>query len=66
MQVDRAEDPTRIEYETHGDSFDGLRYGFISPSPENRLRIVRGATRRAETPNLVYKRVVRDEEVQRR
>lgn len=66
VQVDPAEEPCRVEDETHAEDFDQLRYGSIRPSRENRLRITRGATRRAETPDLVYKGVVRDEEVARR
>ncbi len=66
VQVDPAEEPCRVEDETHAEDFDELRYGSIRPSPENRLRITRGATRRTETPEIVYRRVVRDEEVLRR
>jgi hypothetical protein len=66
VQVDPAEEPCRVEDETHTEDFDQLGYGSIRPSRENRLRIIRGATRRAETPDIVYKRVVRDEEVARR
>jgi hypothetical protein len=66
IQVDPAEEPARVEDETHADDFDELDYAPIRPSPENRIRITRGATRRTETPDIVYKRVVRDEEVVRR
>jgi hypothetical protein len=66
IQVDPAEDPARVEDETHTEDFDGLDYAQIRPSPENRIRITRGATRRTETPDIVYRRVVRDEEVVRR
>ena len=66
IQIDPAEDPCRVEDETHTEDFDQLGYGSIRPSPENRIRIVRGATRRAETPDIVYRRVIRDEEVVRR
>jgi hypothetical protein len=66
VQVDPAEEPCRVEDEMHTEDFDQLGYGLIRPSRENRLRITRGATRRAETPDIVYKRVVRDEEVARR
>jgi hypothetical protein len=66
IQIDPAEDPCRVEDETHREDFDQLGYGSIRPSPENRIRITRGATRRTETPDIVYKRVIRDEEVVRR
>jgi hypothetical protein len=66
IQIDPAEDPCRVEDETHTEDFDQLGYGSIRPSPENRIRIVRGATRRAETPHIVYKRVISNEEVVRR
>ena len=66
IQIDPAEDPCRVEDETHTEDFDQLGYGSIRPSPENRIRITRGATRRTETPDIVYRRVVRDEEVVRR
>jgi Phage tail sheath protein subtilisin-like domain/Phage tail sheath C-terminal domain len=66
IQVYPAEDPARVEDETHTEDFDGLDYAQIRPSPENRIRITRGATRRTETPDIVYRRVVRDEEVVRR
>lgn len=66
VQVDPAEEPCRVEDETHTEDFDQLRYGSIRPSRENRIRITRGATRRTETPDIVYKRVVRGEEVARR
>ena len=66
IQIDSAEDPCRVEDETHTEDFDQLGYVSIRPSPENRIRITRGATRRTETPDIVYRRVVRDEEVDRR
>lgn len=66
VQVQSAEDPCRVEDETHTESFDRLNYSSIRPSPENRIRITRGATRRTETPNIVYRRVVRNEEATRR
>jgi hypothetical protein len=66
IQVDPAEDPARVEDETHTGDFDELDYAPITPSPENRIRITRGATRRTETPEIAYRRVARDEEVVRR
>jgi hypothetical protein len=63
ISVEEADDDCRVEGETHTTSFDRLTYAPIVPSPENRLRVTRGITRRVETPNLAYKEVHRDEEV---
>lgn len=60
-----AEENCRVDGETHLADFARLNYGGIAPSAENRLRLLRGATRRNETLNLVYKRTVKDEEVVR-
>jgi hypothetical protein len=60
-----AEEDCRVDGETHLTDFARLNYGGIAPSAENRLRLLRGATRRNETLNLVYKRTVKDEEVVR-
>ncbi len=65
VDVEPADDDCRIEGETHTDTFDKLTYSPIVPSAENQLRIFRGTTRRIETPALVYKRIVRDEQVAR-
>lgn len=66
VRTEEAEEPCRIEDETHTEDFDELDYASIRPSPENRIRIARGATRRTETPSIVYRRVVRDEELRTR
>ena len=66
IRLEQAEDPARIEDETHKESFDHLDRAFVEPSRENRIRITRGTTRRTETPLIVYKEIVRDEEVARR
>jgi hypothetical protein len=63
LQVDDAEDDCRIEDERYTDSFVRLRYVPVVPSADNRLRVVRGQTRRMETPEVVYKRVAANEEV---
>jgi hypothetical protein len=60
-----AEEDCRVDGETHLTDFARLNYGGIAPSAENRLRLLRGATRRNETLNIVYKRTVKDEEVVR-
>jgi hypothetical protein len=65
VAVTPAEEDCRVEGETHLTDFARLNYGGIAPSAENRLRLLRGATRRNETLNIVYKRTVKDEEVVR-
>lgn len=63
IEVDPAEEECRITDETHDTTFDTLTYSPVVPSAENRLRIFRGITQRFETPDLVYQRTIRDEEV---
>ena len=63
LAVDAAEDDCRIDDETLSSSFVRLNYVRIVPSAENRIRILRGQTRRTETPDIVYKQVVTDEVV---
>ena len=65
IAITPAEEECRVEGETHLTDFARLNYGGIAPSAENRLRLFRGATRRNETLNLVYKRTIKDEEVVR-
>lgn len=66
VRVEQAEEPGRVEEETHTDAFGKLNHGSIRPSPENRILVTRGATRQTKPLNIVYRRVVRDEEVTRR
>jgi hypothetical protein len=63
VTVVAAEDPCRISGETHNSDFDQLTYGGVVPSPENQLRVYRGVTKRSQLLDLVYKIVVRDEDV---
>ena len=65
-RIDQAEDPGRVEDETHKDDFDALDYASIAPSRENRILLTNGATRQSKPLNIRYKRIVRDEEVTRR
>lgn len=65
IAITPAEEDCRVDGETHLSDFGRLNYGGVIPSAENRLRILRGTTRRNETVNLVYKRTVKDETVVR-
>jgi len=56
--VEPAEDDCRVRGETQTETFARLRYAPVRPSPENRLRVQRGATKRTETLQVVYKQVV--------
>jgi len=66
IQSDEAQDPCRVEDELHTDSFDELNYAPIRPSRENRILLTSGATRQPKPLNIVYRRIVRDEEATRR
>lgn len=63
VQIAAAEDDCRVTDETHDTTFDSLVYSPIVPSAENRIRVFRGTTRRFETYDIVYQRLIRDEEV---
>ena len=43
-RVDQAEDPGRVEDETHTDDFDALDYASIAPSRENRIVLTSGSS----------------------
>jgi hypothetical protein len=58
VTVEAAEDDCRVRGETQQDVFAKLRYAPVRPSPENRLRVQRGATKRTDTLQAVYKQVV--------
>ncbi|WP_270045321.1 phage tail sheath subtilisin-like domain-containing protein [Solirubrobacter ginsenosidimutans] len=62
IAVAQAEDDARVDGETQSATFDKLGYSPVVASPENQLRILRGTTRRIETPQLDYKRI-REEDV---
>ncbi|MBN1480116.1 hypothetical protein EH223_19340 [candidate division KSB1 bacterium] len=63
IDVAAAEDHCRINDETHTESFDALKYRRIVPTLENRIRIFRGTTKRIQTMDILYKRVIENEEV---
>jgi len=65
IAVTAAEDECRVDGETHLGSTGSLNYAGVIPSAENRIRILRGTTRRSETLNLVYKATIKDEVVVR-
>jgi hypothetical protein len=52
-----------IGSETWTATFDKLRYSPVLPSPRNRIRINRGVTKRTDTLDVVYKRIVTNETV---
>ena len=61
--VEAAEDDCRIDRETHDETFNSLNYASVVPSPENQIRVIDGTTRVARTAELVYRRVIADENV---
>lgn len=61
--VEEAQENCRVQGETIKQGFDRLRYSGISASPENRIRILRGDTKRTETLQVVYKNVVTESPV---
>jgi hypothetical protein len=65
MQVlaEPAEDDCRVRGERQTQGFARLRYAPVRPSPENRLRVQRGATKTTDTLSVVYKQVVTEPEV---
>jgi hypothetical protein len=63
VMVEEAKEDCRVQGETIRQGFDRLRYSGISPSPENRIRIQRGVTKRTETLEIVYKSVVTERPV---
>lgn len=65
ISIAPAEDECRVDSESHSSAFGALNYAGVVPSAENRVRVVRGATRRTETLDLVYKQTIKDEEVVR-
>lgn len=58
VTVEAAEDDCRVRGESQAETFAKLRYAPVRPSPENRLRVQRGATKRTDTLQAVYKQVV--------
>lgn len=63
LSVSEAQAPCRIVGEQQTSSFSALRYHKVKPSAENRILIRRGDTKRVDAFDLVYRFIVRDEEV---
>lgn len=65
VAVDAAKLPARISGERQTSGYAALRYHSVLPSPQNRLQLTRGDTRRVDTFDIVYKWVARGETVAR-
>jgi hypothetical protein len=63
VDVSESKAPCRIVGEKQTSSFAALRYHTVKPSPETRLQVTRGDTRRVDTFDIVYRFIARDEEV---
>jgi hypothetical protein len=63
VSVSESKAPCRIVGEKQTSSFASLGYRTVKPSPENRLQLTRGDTRRVDTFDIVYRFIARDEEV---
>ncbi len=63
ISVEDAKAPARITNERQTSGFASLRYHSVLPSPQNRLQVTRGDTRRVFTFDIVYKYVTRGETV---
>lgn len=63
VSVAPAEGPARIVNEQQSASFASLRYRPVRPSPENRIQVQRGDTKRVDRYDIIYRFVARDEEV---
>ncbi len=58
VSVEAAPDDCRVRGETQTETFAQLRYAPVRVSAENRIRVLRGATKRTDTLQVVYKQVV--------
>lgn len=58
VSVEPAADDCRVRGESQTETFARLRYAPVRPSAENRFRVLRGATKRTDTLQVVYKQVV--------
>jgi hypothetical protein len=58
-----AEEPCDIEGEEHTTTFAALRHARVLPSAANRIRVVRGNSRRVDALEIVYRYVVEHERV---
>jgi len=63
VSVDAAKVPARINSERQTSGFANLAYHRVLPTPQNRIQVIRGDTRRVDTFNIVYKSVATAEPV---
>ncbi|HLL53876.1 MAG TPA: phage tail sheath C-terminal domain-containing protein [Myxococcaceae bacterium] len=63
ISVGESKAPARVTGERQTSSFAALGYRTVRPSPENRLQITRGDTKRVDTLDIVYRFIARGEEV---
>lgn len=63
VTVGEAKQPCRITGERQTSGFAALAYKTVRPSPENRIQITRGDSRRVDALDIVYRFISRDEEV---
>lgn len=63
ISVDAAKAPARITGERQSSGFAALRYHTVLPTPQNRIQVTRGDTRRVDTFDIVYKSITSDETV---
>lgn len=63
VTVGEAKAPCRITNERQTSGFAALGYHTVRPSPENRIQITRGDTRRVDALDIVYRFISRNEEV---
>lgn len=58
-----AEQPCDIAGEEHTTTFGSLRFARVLPSSANRIRVVRGISKRVDTLEIVYRHIVENERV---
>lgn len=61
--VEDATTPAAINGEQRTSDFSALKYSQVKPSPQNRIQVLRGDTRRVDTFDIVYRFIARDETV---
>jgi tail sheath protein len=63
ISVDAAKTPARITGERQTSGFSALKYHRVLPTPQNRIQVIRGDTRRVDTFDIVYKSITSGESV---
>ncbi|HEX8904434.1 MAG TPA: hypothetical protein VF771_06315, partial [Longimicrobiaceae bacterium] len=63
VSIAAATAPARITGERQTASFSALKYHTVRPSPETRIQVTRGDTRRVDSFDVVYRSITRGEEV---